>query len=144
MTAGQTRDPFHGKLPVDRRLTGEDVEGLRFRLSRNGYEPSQIDVVLDRLSAEIAERDRWIAYMESLLAEHGIAVTPDSATTRAEPGNPEPDGFELGNPEPDNPEPDSTELNGADPTGSFPAYPPVRATDPAEPSDLGLAIEHPR
>ncbi|MFT4165837.1 MAG: hypothetical protein QM650_11405 [Microlunatus sp.] len=80
MTAEPTNDPFHGTLPADRRLTGEDVGGLRFYLARNGYECGPVDDVLDRLGIEIAERDRWIAHVESLLAEHGVAVTPDPET----------------------------------------------------------------
>ncbi|MFT4165838.1 MAG: hypothetical protein QM650_11410 [Microlunatus sp.] len=73
------RNIFCNDLPTDRRLTGDDVAGLRFLPMRNGYEYVQVDHVLERLRTEIAERDQWIAHLESLLAEHRIAVTSTPA-----------------------------------------------------------------
>ena len=72
MPAEPTRDVFRQDLPGDRRLTGEDLRRLRFGVVVRGYAMSQVDDVLDRLSGEVAERDRRIAELEALLAEHGI------------------------------------------------------------------------
>ena len=77
MPADPTRDVFRQDLPTDRSLTGEDLRRLRFGVAVRGYAMNQVDDVLDRLSGEVAARDRRIADLESLLAEHGITAQPD-------------------------------------------------------------------
>lgn len=74
MSAEPTRDVFRQDLPVDRDLTGDDLRRLRFGVTLRGYAMGQVDDVLDRLSGELAERDRRIAGLEAVLAERGIAV----------------------------------------------------------------------
>lgn len=44
-------------LPQDRPLRAEDVTGARFDRAFRGYRMDQVDVVLDRLAAELATRD---------------------------------------------------------------------------------------
>lgn len=90
MPAEPTRDVFRQDLPADRSLTGEDLRRLRFGVAVRGYAMKQVDDVLDRLSGEVAERDRRIATLESLLAEHGIADQPDREPSDAEPADNEP------------------------------------------------------
>ena len=48
-------------LADDRRLGRDDIDGTRFAVSFRGYRMDQVDRMLDRLAAEIAERDRLIA-----------------------------------------------------------------------------------
>lgn len=89
MPAEPTRDVFRQDLPGDRRLTGEDLRRLRFGVAVRGYAMSQVDDVLDRLSGEVAERDRRIADLEALLAEHGIpggTSAADEASETAQSG----------------------------------------------------------
>ena len=53
-------DTYRQDLP-DRPLTAEDIRRLRFGIALRGYAMGQVDDVLDRLAAEIAERDARIA-----------------------------------------------------------------------------------
>ena len=55
-------------LPVDRPVSRADVDGLRLPVSARGYRMQQVDDILDRLGAELAERDARIAELESALA----------------------------------------------------------------------------
>lgn len=48
------------RLPEDRTLRPDDVTHLRFSLAFRGYRMSEVDEALDRLSAEIAQRDARI------------------------------------------------------------------------------------
>ena len=80
MPAEPTRDVFRQDLPIDCDLTGEDLRRLRFGVAVRGYAMSQVDDVLDRLSGEVAERDRRIADLEALLVEHGIEYQSDNAS----------------------------------------------------------------
>ncbi|WP_203616286.1 DivIVA domain-containing protein [Streptomyces sp. SID13726] len=55
-------------LPLDRPVDREDVESVRFPLTARGYHMGEVDDVLSRLGAELAERDARIADLESALA----------------------------------------------------------------------------
>lgn len=55
-------------LPPDRPVSRPDVDGLRLPVTARGYRMQQVDDVLDRLGAELAERDARIAELESALA----------------------------------------------------------------------------
>lgn len=55
-------------LPAERAVTHADVAGLRLAVGVRGYRMDQVDDVLDRLGAELAERDARIAELESALA----------------------------------------------------------------------------
>ncbi|MFE1439327.1 DivIVA domain-containing protein [Streptomyces sp. NPDC058739] len=58
------RDPLPSGRPVGRA----DVDALRFPLAARGYRMSDVDDALNRLGAELAERDARIADLESALA----------------------------------------------------------------------------
>ena len=45
----------------DGPLRPEDVASLRFGLAPRGYRMSEVDAVLERLAAELADRDRQLA-----------------------------------------------------------------------------------
>jgi DivIVA domain-containing protein len=51
------------ELP-DRPLQPQDVEHVRFSLAPRGYRMSEVDAVLDRLAAELADRDRRLAALQ--------------------------------------------------------------------------------
>ncbi len=51
-------------LPEDRPLLASDVEGVRLPLALRGYRMADVDLVLDRLSAELATRDAQIRQLE--------------------------------------------------------------------------------
>nr|WP_243275041.1 DivIVA domain-containing protein [Streptomyces albus] len=55
-------------LPPERPVTHADVAGLRLAVGVRGYRMDQVDDILDRLGAELAERDARIAELESALA----------------------------------------------------------------------------
>ncbi|MFJ5775926.1 DivIVA domain-containing protein [Streptomyces sp. NPDC093094] len=58
------RDP----LPPDRPVSRADVDALRFPLAARGYRMADVDDALNRLAAELAERDARISDLESALA----------------------------------------------------------------------------
>ncbi|MFI1969219.1 hypothetical protein BLA24_25385 [Streptomyces cinnamoneus] len=55
-------------LPGARPLGRADVEALRLPMALRGYRMAETDDVLDRLGAELAERDARIAELEAALA----------------------------------------------------------------------------
>ncbi|MFD5100275.1 DivIVA domain-containing protein [Streptomyces albidochromogenes] len=55
-------------LPATRPVGRADVEALRLPLAPRGYRMSEVDDVLGRLGAELAERDARIAELEAALA----------------------------------------------------------------------------
>lgn len=55
-------------LPPDRPVDRADVDALRFPLAARGYRMADVDDALNRLAAELAERDARIADLESALA----------------------------------------------------------------------------
>lgn len=61
-------DSLHDPLPDDRPLGRADVEALRLPTALRGYRMSEVDDVLDRLGAELTERDARIAELEAALA----------------------------------------------------------------------------
>lgn len=63
-TPEQLIDPLPATRPVGR----PDVEALRLPVSVRGYRMGDVDDVLSRLGAELAERDARIAELESALA----------------------------------------------------------------------------
>ncbi|GGR03199.1 DivIVA domain-containing protein [Streptomyces aurantiogriseus] len=58
----------HDPLPPDRPLDRSDIDRLRFPLAPRGYRMADVDDALNRLGAELAERDARIAELESALA----------------------------------------------------------------------------
>lgn len=61
-------DQLDEPLPAGRPVSRADVDGLRLPVTARGYRMQQVDDVLDRLGAELAERDARIAELESALA----------------------------------------------------------------------------
>lgn len=75
-------------LPDDRLVESQDVDDVRFAVGMRGYRMDEVDDVLDRLAADIAERDARIADLERHVAAHADA--PASAESFAdvyEPGD---------------------------------------------------------
>ncbi|WP_074466774.1 cell division protein DivIVA [Streptomyces sp. WMMB 322] len=93
-------DQLDEPLPEGRPVSRVDVDGLRLPVTARGYRMQQVDDVLDRLGAELAERDARIAELESALAGAQAA-----AMGRGDPG---------GGPGP--------ETAGGGPGGGFGAY----------------------
>lgn len=70
------RDMPRPVLP-DGPVTAVHVDKLDFAVGLRGYRMEQVDVVLDRLSAELATRDQYIAALERTIhAQPGIPPTP--------------------------------------------------------------------
>ena len=61
-------------LPDTRLVESEDVANVRFAVGLRGYRMDEVDDVLDRLAADIAERDARIAELEA-----GAAAASDGA-----------------------------------------------------------------
>lgn len=61
-------DQLDDPLPVHRQVDRADVDMLRLPMAARGYRMREVDEVLDRLGAELAERDARIAELESALA----------------------------------------------------------------------------
>ncbi|WP_327704757.1 DivIVA domain-containing protein [Streptomyces decoyicus] len=61
-------DRLYDPLPEDRPVARADVETVRFPVTVRGYRMDEVDDVLDRLGAELAERDARIAELEAALA----------------------------------------------------------------------------
>ncbi|WP_185302630.1 DivIVA domain-containing protein [Streptomyces finlayi] len=55
-------------LPATRPVGRADVDALRLPMAARGYRMVDVDEALDRLGAELAERDARIAELESALA----------------------------------------------------------------------------
>lgn len=63
------------RLPQGRHLLADDLASTRFTLALRGYRMSEVDALMDRLRAEMAER------------EHGPArQDPDDVTASRRPG----------------------------------------------------------
>ncbi|GLF94478.1 DivIVA domain-containing protein [Streptomyces yaizuensis] len=56
------------QLPLSRPVGRADVEAVRLPVGLRGYRMADVDDVLGRLGAELAERDARIAELESALA----------------------------------------------------------------------------
>lgn len=71
-------------LPQHRPVLRQDVDGLRLAVSVRGYRMDQVDDILDRLGAELAERDARIAELDSALAgAQAAAMARDGQTETA-------------------------------------------------------------
>ncbi|MGW1071310.1 DivIVA domain-containing protein [Streptomyces sp. NPDC002537] len=74
-------------LPVDRPAGRADVDALRLPVALRGYRMAETDDVLDRLGAELAERDARIAELEYALA--GARAAAERGRGKTEGGAPE-------------------------------------------------------
>lgn len=55
------RDEPLWSLPPDRRLNGDDIDSVRLPVTIRGYRFAETDLLLDRLAAELRQRDEEIA-----------------------------------------------------------------------------------
>ena len=55
----------------------EDVAALRFSMAPRGYRMAEVDDVLDRLAAELADRDRRLTLLEATMTD-GLPPAPAS------------------------------------------------------------------
>ena len=63
-------------LPEDRALVRDDVDSVRFAVGLRGYRMDEVDDVLDRLAAEVSQRDATIAQLEHELRTRDVAPPP--------------------------------------------------------------------
>jgi DivIVA domain-containing protein len=78
-------DRIDDPLPADRPVGPADVVAVRLPVAPRGYRMAEVDDVLDRLAAEIAERDARITELETALA--GTRAVPHGEDEpSAEPG----------------------------------------------------------
>ncbi|WP_062206915.1 DivIVA domain-containing protein [Streptomyces sp. NBRC 109706] len=63
-------------LPLDRPVAPADVVRVRLPVAPRGYRMVEVDDVLDRLAAELAERDARIADLQQALARARSAPQP--------------------------------------------------------------------
>ncbi|MYW68961.1 DivIVA domain-containing protein [Streptomyces sp. SID8379] len=75
-------------LPQDRPVAPADVDALRLPTAVRGYRMAEVDDALNRLGAELAERDARITELESALA-----TAHDGAHRRQADRGPEQGGF---------------------------------------------------
>ncbi len=76
-----------GVLPPD-AVGPPEVERLRFSLAFRGYRMDEVDDVLDRLTAELADRDARIAQLESGQVPPTTAIPPSDHFPASEPARP--------------------------------------------------------
>ncbi|MGW7417108.1 DivIVA domain-containing protein [Streptomyces sp. NPDC054863] len=76
-------------LPLTRPVGRADIEALRLPLAPRGYRMADVDDVLGRVGAELAERDARIAELESALAG-AQATTVGGPHLFEEPAGPAP------------------------------------------------------
>ncbi|WP_176582881.1 DivIVA domain-containing protein [Streptomyces marincola] len=76
-------DRLDDPLPLDRPVVPADVVRVRLPVAPRGYRMAEVDDVLDRLAAELAERDARITELETALAGAGASA---GAAAEAAPG----------------------------------------------------------
>ncbi|WNI19766.1 DivIVA domain-containing protein [Actinacidiphila sp. ITFR-21] len=90
-------DRLQDRLPPDRPLLRSDIDAVRLPVAVRGYRMLDVDEVLDRLGAELAERDARIAELETSLAgvqavgqAHGATLLKeDPAPAPSAPADPD-------------------------------------------------------
>jgi DivIVA domain-containing protein len=70
------QDRITVRLPQERALNRQDVDELRLPMALRGYRMDEVDDLLDRLAAELAQRDVRIAELEAELAGVRARVAP--------------------------------------------------------------------
>ncbi|RSS78674.1 DivIVA domain-containing protein [Streptomyces sp. WAC06614] len=72
-------------LPESRPVVREDIDALRLPVAPRGYRMAEVDDVLLRLGAELAERDKRIAELEAALGPAPAnPATPTAPTDGAD------------------------------------------------------------
>lgn len=67
---GRRRTP----LPADRALVPADLDAVRLGVGFRGYRMDEVDELVERVSAELADRDDRIAELERARAAEGTAT----------------------------------------------------------------------
>lgn len=75
-------DRLDDPLPPDRPLVRSDIDTVRLPVAVRGYRMLDVDEVLDRLGAELAERDARIAELEASLAGARAILLKDAHEQR--------------------------------------------------------------
>ena len=116
--------PVLADAPPDAADTGlptgpvqpEDVAALRFSVAPRGYRMAEVDDVLDRLAAELADRDRRLTLLEATVTEGLPPAAPGpvlaamwnpqqwSAGDSTEPRRPQPPRPQPPRPQPPQPQ----------------------------------------
>lgn len=71
-------------LPETRPVVGADIDALRLPVAPRGYRMAEVDDVLERLAAELAERDARIARLTSASPAPAPAPVPAGPVDAAE------------------------------------------------------------
>ncbi|MFD5421564.1 DivIVA domain-containing protein [Streptomyces sp. NPDC127069] len=72
-------------LPETRPVVREDIDALRLPIAPRGYRMAEVDDVLDRLAAELAERDARIAELTAARTQAAPAqAAPAPAADRVD------------------------------------------------------------
>lgn len=71
-------------LPETRPVVRADIDALRLPVAPRGYRMAEVDDVLERLAAELAERDARIAQLSAAHA-HGPTAAPAPASAEGDP-----------------------------------------------------------
>lgn len=82
-------DRLDDPLPPDRPLARSDIDAVRLPVAVRGYRMLDVDEVLDRLGAELAERDARIAELEASLAGARATLLKDLHEQRPPQEGPE-------------------------------------------------------
>ncbi|MDF2254683.1 DivIVA domain-containing protein [Streptantibioticus ferralitis] len=80
-------DRLEDPLPADRPVSRADIDDLRLAVTLRGYRMDAVDDVLDRLAAELAERDARIAELEAALAGAQDAALGAPSLAKDQPGD---------------------------------------------------------
>lgn len=80
-------DRIGPQLPAERPLGRADVDALRLPVALRGYRMVETDDALDRLAAELAERDARIAELEAALAGAQASAMSGPGLLKGEPGH---------------------------------------------------------
>ncbi|MEU0271083.1 hypothetical protein [Streptomyces sp. NPDC006307] len=78
-------------LPLTRPVGRADVDALRLPVAPRGYRMADVDDVLSRLGAELAERDARIAELEAALAGAQATAVGGADLFDKKPARPEDD-----------------------------------------------------
>ncbi|SPE57942.1 hypothetical protein SNS2_3580 [Streptomyces netropsis] len=85
-------DRIGPQLPAERPLGRADVDALRLPVALRGYRMVETDDALDRLAAELAERDARIAELEAALAGAQASAMSGPGLLKGESGHPAREG----------------------------------------------------
>lgn len=77
-------DRLSDGLPENRPVVRADIDELRLPVAPRGYRMAEVDDVLERLAAELAERDARIAELSAAGAVAGAAAPGPVDLTKAD------------------------------------------------------------